>query len=321
MAKSKNNLDISVLIATYNRAEILLRTLESITVLERTGLSVEFVVVDNNSSDHTKQVIESFTERLPVRYLFEPNPGQNCARNRALEDVELGRLVVFTDDDVEPGKDWLKAIVSISERWPEYSVFGGKIYVVWPNIRIPEWAHIPHVKSLCFAEHNYAESKCVYAPRQYPFSGNFWVRRDLLANGRRFDERIGPRPGGYIMGSESSFLQKLSEDGYRMVYSPEAVVGHRVLRQQISIGNVLRRAYRRGRAIAHNRPLCRQALLDNHPVLWRLVQAGAIVRLTFSMLTSLAALILKKPGKAMRTMRLIGYNVESLNIANKYKLT
>ncbi len=310
-------MQVSVVICTYNRCESLKDTLENMTRLDREGLSVEFVVVDNNSSDHTKQVIESFTERLPVRYLLEPRPGQNCARNRALKDVELGRLVVFTDDDVEPRKDWLKAIVSISERWPEYSVFGGKIYVIWPSVQIPEWAHIPYIKLLCFAEHNHAESECVYAPTENPFSGNFWVRREVFENGRLFCERIGPRPGGYIMGSESSFLKKLYEDGYRMVYSSEAVVGHHVRPEDISIYNILKRAYRYGRSIACMRPLCRQALLDNHPVLWRLVRAGAIVRLTFSLLTSLAALILKKPEKAMQTMKWIGYNVESLNIAKK----
>lgn len=310
-------MQVSVVICTYNRCESLKDTLENMTRLDREGLSVEFVVVDNNSTDHTKQVIESFTERLPVRYLLEPRPGQNCARNRALKDVELGRLVVFTDDDVEPGKDWLKAIVSISERWPEYSVFGGKIYVIWPSVQIPEWAHIPHVKSLCFAEHNYAESECVYAPGEYPFSGNFWVRREVFENGRHFCERIGPHPGGYIMGSETLFLKEVSEDGYRMVYSPEAVVGHHVRPEDISIYNILKRAYRRGRSIACMRPLCRRALLNEHPVLWRFVRAGAIVRLTFSLLTSLAALILKKPEKAMQTMQWIGYNVESMRMAGE----
>lgn len=312
-----NKTDISVIIATYNRAETLRQILENMTRLDREGLSVEFVVVDNNSSDHTKEVIESFTERFPVRYLFEPKPGQNCARNRALEDVELGRFVVFTDDDVEPRKDWLKAIVSISERWPEYSVFGGKIYVVWPSVQIPKWAHKPNIKSLCFAEHNYAESECVYAPGQYPFSGNFWVRRDLLANGRRFDESIAWHPKNRILATETTFLQQLSEEGHDMLYTPDAVLGHRISPEQLSLKYIIKRAFQRGRGIAHAQPLCRLALLNEHPVLWRFIRVAAIARLTFSLLTSLAALILKKPEKAMQTMRWIGYNVESLNIAKK----
>ena len=123
MAKSKNHLDISILIATYNRADILRQTLENMTCLDRDGLSVEFVVVDNNSSDHTKEVIESFTDRLPIRYLFGAKPGKSRALNRALDKVPLGKIIVFTDDDIVPHKDWLTAIVSISNRWPDYSVF------------------------------------------------------------------------------------------------------------------------------------------------------------------------------------------------------
>jgi len=309
--------DISVIIATFNRAEILRQTLESMAHLDRDGLSAEFIVVDNNSSDDTKMVIKSFTKRLPIHYLFEPRTGQNCARNRALEDVELGRLVVFTDDDVEPRKDWLKTILSISERWPEYSVFGGKIYVMWPCVKIPKWAHSPNIKSLCFAEHNHAKSECVYAPTQSPFSGNFWVRREVFANNRQFSERIGPRLGGYIMGSETSFLKELSEDGYRIVYSPEAVIGHRIQPEDVSLSNILKRAYRFGRGRARMRPLCRRVLLEKHPMLWRLTRAGAILRLTFPLITSLVALILEKPEKAIQTMSCIGYNIESLNIAKK----
>jgi len=66
------NTSVTVLIATYNRAEILRETLEAMCRVERDKLAIEFVVIDNNSTDHTKEVVESFAERLPIRYLFEP---------------------------------------------------------------------------------------------------------------------------------------------------------------------------------------------------------------------------------------------------------
>ena len=137
-----SGLDISVLIATYNRAEILRQTLESMTDLDREGLAVEFVVVDNNSSDHTKQVVESFSGKLPIRYLFESRPGKNCALNKALDEVALAKLVVFTDDDVDPRKDWLKAVVSASRHWPRFSVFGGKQFLE-EELKIPVTIFIP----------------------------------------------------------------------------------------------------------------------------------------------------------------------------------
>lgn len=309
-----NNLDISVIIATYNRAEILCQTLENMMCLDLNGIRVEFVVVDNNSSDNTKEVIESFAGKLPIHYLFEPRPGKNCALNRALDGAPLGRLVIFTDDDVEPRKDWLKDIVDISKRWPDYSVFGGRIYPVWPAMKVPPWVNSEFIIALGFASHHIGNSEHLYSSGSYPFGGNFWVRREVLENGRRFCETIGPRPGGYIMGSETSFLKQLTEEGYGIVYSPAAVVGHHIQAEQISILRILRRAYRHGRSIPRMRLLCRRALLDNHPLLWRLIRKGAIVRLTFSLMRSLVPLALKKPAKTIQTMQWIGYNVESLRM-------
>jgi len=102
-----------------------------------------------------------------------------------------------------------------------------------------------------------------------------------------------------------------------MLYSPDAVLGHRISPEQLSLKYIIKRAFQRGRGIAHTQPLCRRALLNEHPVLWRLVRVGAIARLAFPLAMSLVTLALKKPEKAMQTMQWIGYNVESLNIAKK----
>jgi len=311
-----NKIDLSVIIATYNRAEILRRTLESMTVLERDGLSVEFVVVDNNNSDHTKQVIESFTDRLPIRYLFEPRPGRNCALNKALNEVPLGKLVVFADDDVEPEKDWLKAIITVTNRWPDYSVFGGKIYAIWPNGRPPQWAQSRSIQSLGFAVHEYEDSERPYKSSQYPFGGNFWVRREIFEDGRRFNEAIGPRPKDRVMGGETSFLKKLYEDGYESVYSPDAVVGHRIQPGDISISNMYKRARRYGRGVARAQPLCRQDLLNEHLVLWYLVRVAALVLLMIKLMVGMiSSSQIRRVEKSTEAIKWISYNLESIKLA------
>lgn len=112
----KNDLNISVLVATYNRADVLRETLEAFTELDREGLSVEFVVIDNNSGDHTKSVVKSFSGRLPLVYLFQPIPGKNRALNKALDEIQLGEVIVFTDDDVRPANNWLPTIMEATRR-------------------------------------------------------------------------------------------------------------------------------------------------------------------------------------------------------------
>ncbi len=315
------DLDVTVIIATHNRADILKETLEQMELLDRSGINTEFIVVDNNSTDNTKQVIESFYGRLPIRYLFEAKPGQNCARNRALAEAVLGKIVAFTDDDIVPKRDWLQTIVSVARRWAEYSVFGGKIYVIWPVNEIPKWAESSHIKSLAFAEHDYAESECEYISslNEHPFSGNFWVRREVFDGGRRFDDSIAWHPGNRILATETAFFQELSNEGFKFFYCPDAVVGHRVMPQQMTLLYLIKRAHSSGRGIAHMQPLCRGSLFNKHPIFWRFIRVGAVVRLGFSGAISLVPLVMQKPKQMIYAVRWIGYNVESLSIAEGYK--
>jgi len=316
VAKSKNHLDISVLIATYNRADILRQTLENMTCLDRDGLSVEFVVVDNNSPDHTKEVIESFTDRLPIRYLFESRPGKNCALNKALNEVPLGKLVAFTDDDVEPKKDWLKAIIAITNRWPDYKVFGGKQFLIYPDVEIPKWASSKVVMEIAFGWHDYDDKERPYLPNTFPFGANFWARVEIFEDNRRFNESIGPKPRSYIMGSETSFLRSLSENGYHIIYSPDATVGHYVHPNQVSKLNILRRAYRCGRQGPHIGGLCRRKLFQKHRTFWFLIRVGCIIKASFRYLGGMVCLSTLR-GIEMKIASLIniGYNIESIKLA------
>jgi len=80
--------DVSLVICTYNRSQLLRHTLESITRLRPPmGAKWELLVVDNNSSDDTRPVAESFAERVPLRYIFEPRQGKTRALTRALQEA------------------------------------------------------------------------------------------------------------------------------------------------------------------------------------------------------------------------------------------
>ena len=204
--KSSNRIDMSILIPTFNRAEELQRTLDRMSAIRRDSLLVEFVIIDNGSTDNTRAIVEEFNNCLPVRYLFEPHPGKNCALNSALDKVPMGEIIVFTDDDVDPDPNWLHAISNTTRRWPNYSVFGGRIYVVWPHDNIPDWVKDPHIQMLGFSYHDISDHECAYDKRFFPFGPNYWVRKSVFSNRLRFDETIGPRPKNRIMGSESSFL-------------------------------------------------------------------------------------------------------------------
>jgi glycosyltransferase involved in cell wall biosynthesis len=65
---------ITVLIATYNRAAMLSQTLEAFTCVDATGIDCSIVIIDNNSTDNTAEVVKEYETRLPLSYLREPRP-------------------------------------------------------------------------------------------------------------------------------------------------------------------------------------------------------------------------------------------------------
>ena len=90
-------MDISVILATYKRPQILSKTLESFCALKTDGLEWEVIVVDNAGDPDSQRTVEGFQRRLPLRFFVEKTPGKNNALNHGLKKAR-GELFVFTDD-------------------------------------------------------------------------------------------------------------------------------------------------------------------------------------------------------------------------------
>ena len=136
-------MDVSVIVCTRNRASSLKRTLQSLADLSvPAGLCWEMIVVDNNSTDDTPDVIAGFSGVLPLVAAFEARDGLSNARNRGVQ-AAAGTYMVWTDDDVVVDRQWLAAYVEAFRRWPEAAVFGGKIIPVYEEPS-PAWARDAH---------------------------------------------------------------------------------------------------------------------------------------------------------------------------------
>src|SRR5438105_3335543 len=103
--------DISVVISTYNRCGWLSGALESVLAQETGGARYEVIVVDNNSTDQTREVVEAFMARgqANLRYVFEGQQGLSYARNAGIAAARAP-LIAFTDDDVRAARDWVVSI-------------------------------------------------------------------------------------------------------------------------------------------------------------------------------------------------------------------
>ncbi len=313
-----SEIDISVIIATHNRADILNDTLRHMELLDRQGINVEFVIVDNNSSDITRLIIESFMDKLPIRYLFEAEPGQNAARNRALADAPLGKIVVFTDDDIEPEKNWFQVILAVCNRWPQYNIFGGRIYPLLPDSPKPKWTELRFVQELGFALHEYDHSETLYAVEKYPSSGNMWFRRSIFDDGSRFDEAIAWHPKNRIMATETIFLKRLVEQGQRIVHCPEVVVSHKITAREITLVHLLKRAYSWGRGMTYIRGVCRKETLNKNPVYWYCIRLAALMRICLKLAIAMPALAIQKPKAAVYAMQWLGFNIEQISMVSSH---
>lgn len=141
---SPGGYDISVVISTYNRAATLQRALESLLQQKCDALHYEIIVVDNNSTDSTRQVVEALIAHgySNLRYLFEPRQGASYGRNAGIA-VTTASIVAFTDDDLRVTPTWLATLYVALKEHPEVDYVGGKVL---PSSRAgwPTWVTREH---------------------------------------------------------------------------------------------------------------------------------------------------------------------------------
>jgi len=240
-------MDISILIATYRRAQSLKRVLENFVNLKTSSLSWEILIADNADDLEARSTVRLFEDRLPVRCFIEHKKGKNAALNRILPEAK-GDIFVFTDDDIAADKDWLTEILEGIKRWPEYSIFGGRI--------LPYNSKIIPDEFKCFSSYPYLYGVADWSIQEGEydsikvFGPNMIVRSDIFAKGHCFCESVGPSGNNYITGSESEFLLRMHDKGYKAVYLPKALVYHYIRPEQTSLAWILGRGFRGGRSTA-----------------------------------------------------------------------
>jgi glycosyltransferase involved in cell wall biosynthesis len=210
------------------------------------GEPFEVVVIDNNSEPSFSPAILDLPGLPFTRILREPRPGKWRALNRALDEGGLGEIVAVLDDDMSPEPDWIRAVLSSVRRLPEFDIFSGRSYVVWPEgVEPPSWARKGLAQGLLFSVFDSGSKSDVEFGVDSPLfpSGNhFWFRRSVLSPGVRFPD---------LWATEATFVVRLGALGHRGVFVPEAVVGHRIQPVLIDARVFHERASKYGRDMAH----------------------------------------------------------------------
>ncbi|MDZ4734723.1 MAG: glycosyltransferase family A protein [Rhodospirillaceae bacterium] len=263
---------LTVLIATYNGADTLPRTLAALGEVNVPDGGWKIVIVDDGSADDSASIVNGFRGRLPLTFIQRPHGGKNAALNAGLAEIE-GDLVVFIDDDVLPDRDWLLRLRAVADSQEAYSIFGGAIRPSWESepeawmreiVRPgPVWGLIERDEGPCY--HTLA------------FGGNMAVRAEIFRRGYRFNETVGPDGTPlYRIGSETELQFRLHRDGYLTWHCPAAIVRHIISQAEITESWILRRAERFGRG--------QSAIGYDVPGRWRVRMGGVPVDLRLRMI-------------------------------------
>jgi glycosyltransferase involved in cell wall biosynthesis len=253
--------DCSVVIATYNRSGLLADTLRSLSAQQvPRALQWEMVVVDNNSSDTTRETVRRLgeTSSVPVRYEFEPRQGQSFARNSGIE-VAKGAVIMFTDDDILPDRGWVSGMLRALTT-DHLDGVGGRVLPQW-EAAVPRWlSSRPDLMSwlALIEEDQPCLLKYPLSPMRRIVGASMAFRREVFEFGR-FKTSLGHR-GRRLYGEEEvEFIHRLLLKGKRIGYDPSVVVHHRIGASRLRKSFFIRRLFDHACVKARHAPVANEA--------------------------------------------------------------
>ncbi len=234
-------IDVSVNLCTYNRLNMLRRTLRSLLDQQTDGtFSYEIVVVDDGSSDATPEFIRGYADEapLPIRYFREERVGVAAARNRGVRESS-GKWIAFIDDDEKAEPGWLQELMTAA-RASRADCVAGPVEL-WLSNEEP-------FAATC--RKNLGEThRQGWLKRRLTYSGpgtcNALVRRTLFDAIGSFDPLLAVR------GEDQDFFRRARSAGCRTVFAPKALVYHFMPAHRLQPAYLLDLAKQHGRSLAY----------------------------------------------------------------------
>jgi len=243
-------MDLSVIIPTRNRSSLLEKAIRSLLVQTYSQDNFEIIIVDNGSTDRTKDIVESYQKELPhLIYVYEPSPGLHVGRHAGLE-VARGDILVYADDDIEAFPTWLEGIAESFED-PSVALAGGSNL---PRYETPP----PPWTELLWNKTPFGRANGMYSildfgsaiqeiSPYYVWGCNFSIRKEVLLKVGGFhpdgmpDEFLRYRGDG-----ESAVSREILNSGYKTIFNPRASVYHFVPAKRMTSDYIHKRGYIQG---------------------------------------------------------------------------
>jgi glycosyltransferase involved in cell wall biosynthesis len=228
---------IAVIICTFNRCKSLAKTLESVAAsVLPDGVEWEILVVDNNSTDHTRVVVEDFCRNRPglFRYLYESRQGKSFALNTGIREAQ-GDVLAFVDDDVTVEPTWLENLTA-PLNGSEWAGTGGRTVLEGP-FSPPSWLTLQGfgaMGGILAALFDLGDKPCEL--HQAPYGANMAFRKKIFEKYGLFRTDLGPSPNRKTPrpNEDTEFGRRLMAAGERLLYEPSAVVYHPLLEGRLN---------------------------------------------------------------------------------------
>ncbi|NER29506.1 MAG: glycosyltransferase family 2 protein [Symploca sp. SIO1C4] len=245
-------MDFTVAIPTYNgesRLPVILERLQlSVTILKTIEqshpdllfanikpLAWEIIVIDNNSSDHTAQVVKEFQsdwfESVPLKYFFEPKQGLAFARQRAVKEAQ-GEFIGFLDDDNLPTVDWVKVAYAFGRTHQNAGAYSGQIH---GDFEVPPPDNFHKIQAfLAIREHGYQPYLFEPENLRLPPGAGLVVRKQAWCESIPIRTILSGRVGGkMVAGEDYEVLLHMHRAGWKIWYNPQMHIHHLIPRQRL----------------------------------------------------------------------------------------
>lgn len=238
----------SIIITTYNRAGTIPMCMDSLINQNYPKEDYEIIIVNNNSTDNTEEVIENYISRFPeinIKYYYIPRPGQVYARQIGILAAQ-NEILSFTDDDGILCPDWLSEKAKVFEGNKETAAVAGKIEIKWDE-EPPEWVY--EYENL-LGKQNYGD-EIGYKTGLYMNAGNLSIKKDVLIRVGGFNPEM---VGDWLLGDgETGLCRRLKNNNCLIGWSPKALMQHyQIVRKNATVEDIKRRFINNGICIPYN---------------------------------------------------------------------
>lgn len=224
----ENRPGISAIICTYNREKYIRQALESLKKQDIPHSNFEIVVVNNNSTDRSADIILEFIDENPgmmITFVNEENQGLSWARNRGIHESK-SPLMTFLDDDAIATPDFLRKCMEKFEAHPELTAIGGKIIPEFVDGR-PKWYTKYYWGVTGQFDPGDEQGRILYWGK-FPCGSNMTFRREFFETYGIFNPNLGRKGAILLAGEEKELFSRVKDNAEKdkVMYYPDLVVYH-----------------------------------------------------------------------------------------------